>query len=896
MGTPAGIHRHFAAELGDQLGVTAHRGSLPAVDRCPVCGKNSVLVVDADYDHSLWYRCRACKFSGHVIELLAAARKLTIPQAVEKLINLSGQGNLRSLIGSREIAEYARDSSFVTGVKKLLWEGSDPSHWTDPLGLEFLQELGLWPGVAQWAATTGELVSISTFRDIREEVQKSHQCVDVYKGLPRGVPLVVIPWEDIPGRLCALQFVASGRPQTTRSLGGREPGLFMLGELPLQADVVYAWEDPLLALGLRQGLKLAGSSPHPMVCWRSGSAESWKYVRTRTTVFWSLAESMELFNQARRAPGGLIATSPSVDASAWRNPLRFLSAVREAAQPWYTCLRRRLLEMNNADIRCWLSGLQLTTSEWDLLLGDCGDVERDKIQHCMNDAGVERYVSLGDKWVVRKEGGWYLRRPTAANRHFADELLTDAMLVIHTVVFDEPSGRTYFSGRVECGGHPVDFEVEEALIRRNPPQYIRDLLSRAGLAYPRMSTKSRSLDLVEIALAFHPPVTRREGGRVGWDPARKGFILPKMVITAEQITSEQMRYFSPDSLPALRAVPVQITPALINSWIAQHDICAAFWAAFALAAFNMMAPPDNRSPVGICLTGRRNTVAGMVFDALRKCLSGISVSLPSGRKKADMRAAMEELQRSQAAHDVPVFVSYDEGRPDPLATWIEGRESRNAVLVAPTRLAFYLSVFGGWNYVVCPLSDEETPLPEFEGLLPGGLQVLLARRSHNDLAQATPQSYLGALKDWCMDASGYRREVVQWVFNRARVLLRQGSPSGPFGRQDRFLAYLFRMLHEQAATVQTAGGRERAPLVMDEDAGVMWLDVGRLTGMAAKAGIPRLVDAGVVMDCLNNPEVCDMDLPRHSGVPIRLSYWSRRLDLWRTVHAPELLNAETRLM
>src|SRR4051794_30469352 len=277
-----------------------------------------------------------------------------LPATLTQLARLGAPLPAEALDPER-VADYVRDYPGSRRRLAALWEGArdwlpvarSPALARLRLGLGLIDDLG----PERWRQGPGRLLGALP----REEVEACFGPLStgqggahphryrlnpsrgrVFRG-PGWSDVLVIPYYDLPGRVCAFTFIGRDggpadrvfRPRRVLARSGsnqpaRQPpylaeaGLAGLetveAALPCFGRVAFAVGEVTLALHLQLGNAASSTRPLPLVCWHDGDGaltrSAWRVLAGREVVLWAWRLGPEVLHQAVQADGLLALAGP----------------------------------------------------------------------------------------------------------------------------------------------------------------------------------------------------------------------------------------------------------------------------------------------------------------------------------------------------------------------------------------------------------------------------------------------------------------------------------------------------------------------------------------------------------------------------------------------------------
>jgi hypothetical protein len=483
-----------------------------------------------------------------LIELAAAVWGMGLPAALTQLARRGAPLPAETLDPQR-VADYVRDYPEYRQRLRALWQRA--RDWLPRAGAPWLNRLRACLHLVsdlspeRWRDGPGRLLGGLP----REEVEACFCQLStgqggaapadryrlnpsrgrVFKG-PGWGDVLAVPYQDLPGRLCAFEFIGRDggpgdrvfRPHRVLARGGsnqhaRQPpyraeaglaGLETVDDtLPCFGRVAFAVGDVTLALRLQLRHFRNSTRPLPLVCWHDGerarTRAAWRLLAGRPVVFWAWRLGPEVLSQAVEADGLLALAGPE-ELSAGTidhylrlaEPLHRLRQLRRRALPWREAVRRWAEGQADGAIAELFLGLEAYRLDLRRLARECGG---GRLEELLPPAVRPRSVRVGCRTVVERADGWYHVRQGGH-----EVQLVNAVLRIDET-FTEGEALQY-RGRILFGGEEVPYAVAAEVLQRHPARWLREFLLRQGKGVLHFAPGVWGL--VEIALRFHEPALR----------------------------------------------------------------------------------------------------------------------------------------------------------------------------------------------------------------------------------------------------------------------------------------------------------------------------------------------------------------------------------------------------
>ncbi len=594
---------------------------------CPLCRSVDQLLVSLDTSlGGEWAYCRECKFAGDMIALASATWKLGILQTLQRLA---------AMVDGFPVDPVVFDSYIVRRHDRLarirdFWQGCQVCHMkAENADLRALQKkfnshnaaYDDWPqGVGQFIGSSCKDAVEATFQPIKSENwegvknKRSGSLPSTTLTGPNWKDLLVIPYWDLPGRMCGFLFIGRGgeigtdfvyRPLYPKKLEG---GLAMLPALlgpthPQFGASKFVFTDVDIAIrfhtrNIRESLTML-----PLAAsWDDGrhcTASVWDWFKAKNLIFWGY-DYLKTIKQARQANGlvsTLRVTRTEVDTN-MRNlsPVEWLIRVRASTIPWATALQDYLGSVDDAAIAETLLQLDLQGRDLTVFAEGCSEQLRGRLQFVMTNKTLENKVLFENHWIVEKADGWYMVKGGAR--------ISNAVIHIDNVL-TTVSKRSYYRGTVLFNGVRYPFVEKTTTLTRGAlcwaQSFLRDQ-AKAGVSEYFPSWNKRA---VQLAIMFSNPTYANGIDVIGWDAANRQFNFPRFAIQAGgNITTDFSCLFDNADVPGKELPLPGLVPRVhIDALSAGNDETQIFWAVAACVVANIVAPAVNRNQLPILLGG-----------------------------------------------------------------------------------------------------------------------------------------------------------------------------------------------------------------------------------------------------------------------------------------------------
>jgi hypothetical protein len=682
-----------------------------------VCQRQALTVYKEPAKYGQWYHCTGCGFAGDGVELTAAVGEISPGSALLKLA-ARGLPIPEEILTPAEVDRYVKKVEFRKRVLAF-WEKARTN--TDDIGNTgpAQRRLGIAPGAMhspEWPKRGGRFVGHCKHIDVEELLRPAvmnyrHKVGRNSTGNVGWCPLfvgrgwgdlLVIPYQDVPGRISGLLVVGreavwptdfvfahcttAGRPWAT--------GIAMFdAAVPLHhefGDTVFVLEDPVLAVRIQLRHLASSDVPLPLVgSWGSPEMQSiWTARPKRNLVHWSPEPDGKLIARARLS-GGRVALAPTGTAVAGHlercRPTLALQNMLAAAKPWDDSLEVLLGQLAPAKAEEMVLGLKLKPDETSSFLRACADDTRVRLAALFTDAGKPRGVTISGKTVTESGGAWRVAK--------TGELVLDAVLRIEQVI-RSASGSVSYRGRIEYKGQSVPFWAPDKEIEKDTMRWIRTKVGQAGLGEVILGSIFWSRHLMGIAQQLEPPQAVRGLDVVGWDDARNAFALPKFVLHGNGDIVAPDYVVPPEAIipGAGLAPPEALTPRARVDLVWGDTPNELFWAAATCLLTDILAPALGLPRSSIALVGDGAIGVGAATALAFGC---ITAKIPTEYNTVISMHTYELL----SAHRWPTLMR----RPDAPTATLNARgiaQFPNGIVAAVTSLAAdTLALTGGWHVI-----------------------------------------------------------------------------------------------------------------------------------------------------------------------------------------------------
>lgn len=692
---------------------------LPQTVTCPLCASNRLTIYAEELAGGFWHFCFGCRHAGDMIELAAATWQLSIQATMVKLqrlgVPIPPEAVTPDAVECYEIQHLAyrkRINDFWEESRKRLY-GSNSRE------LHQLQKkLGLSCDITEerWNQGPAHLIGAST----KFEVEKTFHPKSTGSGSPnsqrnssgwrvfrgrRWGDVLVVPYYALPGKLAGFLFIGrDGGPddlayKRVRSevVSGRRFELG-LGTLTTVLDcsqrwgkIVFAMDDPLLALRIQMKQFYQNLRPLPIVIWSSKekmrSELCWHGLTDRKVVFWSPKINAQVVEKAAATQGWISLAGPR-DYSPegvekyvnWTFHDGLMRRIVDKGKKWRQAVAKNLVELTNAEIEDLFLQLRMTKDQIGEILDLCDSESAERVRSLLDDCVIQKGIVMKGMDVVENNNGWF------AIKNRREELICNAILRLEQLVYQPRSKKAFYRGKILFKGTETPFCEPREVIEKNTGEWMQQTLLDHGQGLLQYQ-KSWNKDLLAVAQQFHGPKLVRSETSVGWDVKRACFILPGRQIFNGGQHEDVDRDVFPADCPFWSAdyEPFERADAL---WLTHDQFGAGpqFWSLVAGLCSNLLAQPLGGSRRGLALAGHT--------QALWPGLLHLGCA-----RAEEIRKGQIPPERTWLENDMPTPLTVHPEGQAAWRTWTKGNVEPNVALNVSTLTGHVLSCNGHWNVV-----------------------------------------------------------------------------------------------------------------------------------------------------------------------------------------------------
>lgn len=598
-----------------------------------------------------------------------------------------------------------------------------------------LRQLNLYCEISQerWSAGPGKLLGSASRKSVEllfhpGIAKQDHNRISSHRTVFTGrnwQNVLIIPYYQLPGKLSGFVFLGSGAilGDSTKGIVYKAiPPVYLaptktinlgLGLLTTVQDaeskwgkIVFALEDPILALQLQMKQFFQNQRPLPLVTWSDRDdypPSTWHCLQNKKLVFWPRKFTSRVVGQAKHNNAWISTAGPAQDSDRSLESYvidtfnkGLLRRIVAKAKRWQKAMASRLGGVSNTEAEELLLKLQLTASELNAVLQECDEETITRVQRLVREDIAEKVTVLNRREVYETEQGWYLNSNSKSKPR---ELLCNAILRIDQVLYNQQTESAYYRGRVLFKGKQIPFCDTQTAVESNTGKWLQQLLLSKKLGLLKY-LKSWSPHLVRIAQEFQEPELVESNTTVGWDPENSCFVMPGLTLYDGGRTEETDRSLFRAGGPGWSADHSEFT-AEDAAWLSKIEItfAAPFWAGIASILGNLFSRICGETRSGIVLVGDSQTVYRGLSHA----------GCPQAIRAAGLgNAALErKITEVTAEHDwpAPIGGSYEDFSS--LRKWVhKAYEQPSIMLFAKRRIGYAMACNGSWNVIDCEAQSE----------------------------------------------------------------------------------------------------------------------------------------------------------------------------------------------
>lgn len=525
--------------------------SLPCQIYCPSCMSANCKIYHDNITMSEWYFCDSCKCSGDLIQLAAKTLNLDISTTIYALSNLDLFDKLSDKPDFVTINEYRNDFIDIhENISKTLSLPIMAENATEELlikaGLQQVPEK-VW----------SELFKIVRIDHLNDQLDK-HDITKLFKGIEKDdIPkyLFTIPFYDIKGRVRSLYAVpvrnneyikqlypkisASGLSSTTDKVKYHDIGVGMLPAADYVSkeydDSLFCTTDPVLGSKLQIKHLQEYRTPLPLVCTYDSpkmiSKSGWENI-TRNKIILHLKEiNAQSLSLARYLNAKIFyPTSRKKDPYiSFKDckPFAWLTMWYKHAKDWEEVIEEKLASLPTKQANEFLADLELGLTDGAKFLSQCSLETREQLSKTNSDKD-QKIIIIKGKIIVEHNNMWYINDTKIKN------LVSNYTVKLDNITKIKGKKIYYYKGNIIGPDISLPFSFSSSSATHvKLEDKVNEILFSTGR--PPLGFRSvKPATLLDIAIGFSRPKTEELDICVGWNTEKACFLLPKLIIQANQ--------------------------------------------------------------------------------------------------------------------------------------------------------------------------------------------------------------------------------------------------------------------------------------------------------------------------------------------------------------------------
>lgn len=700
--------------------------------------------------------------------------------------------------------------------------------------------------------------------------------------------VLVLPYQDVPGRVCGFLLIGRGGDQhagdwiykpTLQDRSTTESGLWMLetllaGPHPSFGNTGVIVTNPEIVLALQMRHLREYRRPLPMAAtWTDADVDTSElpWLSHDDLIFWGGDDPITPIAHARRrhARVSLFALSEKLGLLHLnqRSPSEWMQTMKETAVPWQVALEQQLQAMDSGQIEGTLGRIGLNGDQLTQFIAGCRPELRSRLEHVEKHSVYAKRVQFNSRWVYEKEDSWRTEK--------GDELISNAIVRVDHVLTTKrgETSRSYYRGVIRFNGQQYPFTEMTATLDRGmlawAQGFLRDNVC-AGMMEFHPAWNRRSLNL---AITFHKPKMVSGVEAIGWDNEHLQFNFPHFSILRDGgLTDEFACLFDHDRTPGRNVPqPGAIPTKHIKALSEENDETLVFWGVAAHVITTIVCPAINRIPTGLILDGPGAKSVGAA--------TATHMGVISGKVQYHEPDPLLGLRQCLGKHGYPVIVESDHP-----SSWLELPETRRMIVMLDWATNRVLAARGKWNLIRMDrkLGSMQLLSQAAAAVLPNYLQDLYRRGlilsdSHNDLIL----NVLADVADWFRRTGGNPDVVL-----RAKSIMELPGLVAPW---QHFLQLVYQLHADGRLTFNRADfdslKKPKSDLVEVTQDGrtLMWVSQDRFSDAVKQVGsLPP--DLLVITESLKSEGIllAEPDYREDRGWLVDGKWWQDQLSLWRS--------------
>lgn len=526
------------------LGLSAP-AAVPCRARCPLCRGRRLTIYDDTISVGQWHYCFDCRHAGDMIELVAAAWKVDVGAAVSRLA-AEGVDFPGRMLEPEVVAAYAkygpksraRMAAFAAAAGKHLPRANS----RELTALRERMRLSSHLVNSRWDVGPANMFGGAACKDV------TRACIPRFAEGPAVTAhdrvfvggnwreVLVVPFYDLPGRVCAVYCVGRNATRADRVfrrapgfgsrrntvLGTAEAGLACHWAIEHSRATfgghLFACGDAFLAARLHLKHFNMSNRPLPLVAYYDGpegvTKKAWRSVEDRKIVVWGWAMTADLVNQAVVTDGLLSVTrldrpNSRADVDHYVRDNDAQAVLRKAlrrALPWRVALKRWAKTVDDGAVETLMHSLEVYGP--DVVEAVCSAGKR--LRRLSRRRAAPKSILIPRWRIIEKNRAWTGEPTKTKTRQAREDIREGSTRVMNAVLRLDgtyaakgPNGEVaVYKGRLlfEDGEYPFEIPADE--LHANAPSKLRTLLAVNRPGAVLLVGKNWGPQLVEIAAAF----------------------------------------------------------------------------------------------------------------------------------------------------------------------------------------------------------------------------------------------------------------------------------------------------------------------------------------------------------------------------------------------------------
>jgi hypothetical protein len=558
--------------------------------------------------------------------------------------------------------------------------------------------------------------------------------------------VVVIPFHDLPGRICGFLFIGrdgNGSDFVYRNIsqahhrsgGPLETGLAMYDTLWKKTattvfnNTTFVIDNVLMAMRLQLQHMNDHTLPLPLVATYNVKAKTtrtnrdmqlaseavWRSQPHRRYIFWSPKLAAATIDMASHV-GGKVFVGYADAVPSRLLPVAQLRKVYKKAERWEAALENALTSQSDSGITNTLQHLQMSPATLRTFLLQCPPDLQQRIADCGGtEANCQIEAHHGHQTISESHRGWMFKN--------SERIVCSAILRIERIIRSKDSDDYYYQGHIIHANQKIPF-IELGPKMDKYAMKIMENLVHLHCTVAMESNAYYNKWMVDLAKQFHRPEIVVTTGNIGWDANTAKFALPQFTLGLGGVVESVGMPFTDTQTPALHLESPTVAMRPLTSLMENSEQNQIIWAVAGNVAANVLAPAKNHPTAGIGLIGQGANVVGAQAAIALGC-SELSVHA-RGRPPVEYS---QELHTLTSRHNWPVLIRY--AKPcTALRLWLLRGENKDVVLRVEAKAKDGLGLQAPWRYIEAHTADYVDPngLKLAHGIIPHWLRDISHRR------------------------------------------------------------------------------------------------------------------------------------------------------------------------